>query len=1108
MNYKGLFLLGCWAICWVGCSETGDQATDLNETAQLFELISPEKSNVRFSNDIHENYDNFFFDFNYVYNGGGVAIGDINGDELPDIYFTGNQVGNKLYLNKGDFEFEDITESAGVSGTPGWYNGVAMVDVNADGLLDIYACKGGFRDTHEQRKNTLYINQGNLTFKEEAEKYGLADEAFSTMASFFDFDNDNDLDMYLVNRPEKFHLGYAQVLAGKLEQNDLYRDKLFLNEGGKFTEVGLSAGITNNFGYGLGIATSDVNSDGFADVFVSNDYYENDYLYLNQGNGRFTESIKQVTNHIPFYAMGVDVVDINNDGLEDIIELDMSAEDYVRSKTTMASMNVQLFDDLKEFGFHRQHMHNMLHLNQGNGFFSEIGQLAGIDRTDWSWSCLGSDFDNDGFRDIFISNGYLRDVWDKDANEKVQQYINSPAFRTTPRQESAAYILSHYKANERPNYIYRNNGNLTFTNKATEWGMFHSSFSNGASVADLDNDGDLDLVVNNINAPAFIYCNKSETIGNNFLKIKLKGPKGNRNGLGAKIQIRTQSGIQFHEFKVVRGYLSSVEPIVHFGLGQNKQVDHVRVSWPDGRIQEMKQVGANQVLTIEYTEAKPAGANVPPTKTPMFTEVSKKAFKQVFKHQEDDYDDFKDQILLPHKLSQNGPFISVADVNGDGVEDFFIGGAKGQAGGLYIQGEDGTFSLFEQSVFLADQGFEDMGSVFFDYDLDGDQDLYVVSGGNEVVADPAYYQDRLYINNGLGKFIKSNALPAISASGSCVVAHDFDSDGDMDLFVGGRVVPGKYPHPPKSYLLRNDGGDFTDLTDLLSQGLKNVGMVTSAVWEDINRDGEKELIIVGEWMPVTVFAKTGHQYTNQTEKSGLSQTNGWWHKVVSTDYDQDGDMDFIIGNLGLNYKFKASKEKPLMVYASDFDTNGTNDVFLAKFNHSDIVPVRGKECSTEQLPGLKQKFDTYSAFAHADINEILGDGISEAIQYSAHTFESVVLENHHGELQVKALPVEAQFSTVNGIICNDFDGDGISDILVAGNKWEVEVETTPADASPGYLLKGHFEGEFQAMNVSRSGFFVPENVKDIKLIAGPQHGKKGVLVAVNDGTMKYFVENK
>ena len=1076
----------------------------------LFERIEASQSNVTFNNHITENYTNFFAIFQNVYNGGGVAIGDINNDGLSDIYFTGNEVKNRLYLNKGDFKFEDISEKAGVADNDGWCNGVVMADVNGDGLLDLYISKGGPKSDTMNRRNSLFINNGDLTFTERATEFGLDDNGYSVMASFFDMDNDNDLDMYLINRPDEFFLDYKKVLAGKAKEDDLYRDKLFVNNGGKFTEIGIQAGIRNNFSFGLGISTTDINGDGLIDILVSNDYLENDYLYINQGNNKFKESIKDYTNHTSFYAMGIDVVDINNDGLEDIIELDMTSEDYYRSKTTMASMNIPLFRNLKNNGFHTQYMHNTLQLNQGNGFFSEIGQMAGIDKTDWSWSCLGSDFDNDGYRDLLVTNGYRRDVWDRDVDAFFNRYMQSNTIKKRSNEENAAYIINLYKPNKIPNYIFKNNGDFTFSKKTEEWGLNTDSFSNGAAVGDLDNDGDLDIVINNIEGEAFVYRNNANKLENNFVKLKLNGPESNVSGLGAKVSVHYNGQTQFHELKTVRGYLSSVEPMVHFGLGKTEKVEYIKVQWKDGKVSEQRDVNANQTITINYSEATIPSQVVSNEKQKTFNDFTKNTIKKPFKHQENDYDDFKDQILLPHKLSQSGPCMAVADVNGDGLDDFFVGGAMGQSGAIFKQNEDGLFEKTPQIVFEKDKGHEDVGCVFFDADGDNDLDLYVVSGGNELTHKTDYFQDRLYINNGKGSFAKSMGLPTITSSGSCAVPLDFDKDGDMDLFVGGRVVPNKYPSTPMSYLLENNNGVFKDVTESKATNLRHVGMVTSAIWTDINSDHENELIIVGEWMPISFFKFEKNKCVNVTEDYKLGKTSGWWNKIVPFDYEGDGDTDYIIGNLGLNYKFKASQEKPFLVFADDFDNNGTNDIFLAKYNKGKVVPIRGIDCSSQQIPTLTQKFRTYDQFAKSNIHEILGEEkTKEALKLEAYMFASIILENNNGVLTIKQLPMEAQFSVVNGIIARDFNKDGNMDILLAGNKFDIEVETTRADASPGVYLEGTKNNGFKAKKPFESGFFVPYNVKDIQWIEHSKNGDQGVLVAINDGEIKYFrVNNK
>jgi enediyne biosynthesis protein E4 len=1090
---------------FVSCAKKESNENTINSNGEaLFEIIDSNKSNIVFNNHIEENFKNFFAIFNYVYNGAGVAIGDINNDGLSDIYFVGNEVPDKLYLNKGNFVFEDISEKATISGYKGWHNGVVMADVNGDGLQDIYVCRGGYSDTDEERTNLLFLNQGNLTFKEQAKDFGLNDKGYSVMASFFDMDNDNDLDLYVVNRPNTFFMGYQQVLDGKKKQDDLYRDKLYVNNKGKFSDISIKSGIKNNYGFGLGLATTDINNDNKNDIFVSNDYLEHDYLYINKGNNTFIDELSSHFNHVPFYAMGVDVVDFNNDGFEDIMELEMMPDDYERSKTTMPSMNTQLFSDIVTHGFYFQYMHNMLHLNRGNGFFSDISEYAGVSKTDWSWACLGSDFDNDGYRDLFITNGFKRDIWDKDANNQFQEYMRSPTARMSTNEQKAQYIINLFKENKIPNYIYKNNGDLTFTNKVEEWGLTESSISNGAAVADLDNDGDLDIVVNNIDSPAFVYRNNAEKLNkkNNYLKIKLVGPAGNSTGLGAKVTLKYDGKIQFQEFKTVRGYLSSVEPIVHFGIEKKNKIDTVKVVWPDGKENIIRDVKANQLLTIKYLESNKVKEAVKPIRS-IFTDISKSSFEPIFTHKENEYDDFKDQILLPHKLSQNGPCIATTDVNKDGLEDFYIGGAANQSGQLYLQKTNGKFFAKKQASFLIDAKSEDIGAVFFDSDGDSDLDLYVVSGGNEFEINSPLLQDRLYLNDGKGNFSKSNNLPELTESGSCAVPFDFDKDGDLDLFIGGRLVPKRYPYAPKSFILENNKGKFKDVTNTVAPELSRIGMVTSAVSADIDGDKTNELIIVGEWMPITIFKKNGKTYKNVTHTFGFDKTSGWWNKIIASDLDSDGDTDFVIGNLGLNYKFSASKSHPFMVYANDYDHNGTNDVFLAKHYKNREVPIRGKQCSSQQLPQISQKYKTYKEFAKADIRDMIGTNDSRGIKFEVQEFSSVILENDKGKLKLKKLPTEAQFSVINGIVVEDFNKDGIKDILIAGNKFEVEVETTRADASVGSLLLGKKDKTYTTLNYLESGFFVPYNVKDLQKIK-ISDGKWGVLTAINNDKLKLF----
>jgi len=762
-----------------------------------------------FNNKVAEDYNNFFGVFNYAYNGAGVAIGDINNDGLSDIYFVGNQVEDKLYLNKGGFVFEDITEKSGLKNKKAWHNGVVMADVNADGLLDIYITVGGWKENSESRKNLLYINQGNNKFVEKANSYGIADDGFSLSSSFFDMDNDNDLDLIVTNRPQKFYLTDEEVLEGK--SNNLFSDKLYENNNGFFTDVTSVKGISNNFGYGLGLVTSDMDNNGYVDFFVGNDFSENDYFYKNTSNGYFEEGVSKITNHLSYFTMGVDVVDFNNDGFEDLFTLDMSPEDYIRSKTTMASMNTDRYKFLIDNGFHNQYMNNAFHYNNGNNFFSEIAQMSEIAKTDWSWACLGADFDNDGDNDLFVTNGYKRDLWDKDATKKRDEYASKPIDAKKTPNQIIKDIVNFYPSTKLSNYMFDNIGNLKFINKSKEWGLDTPSFSNGAAYGDLDNDGDLDLVVNNIDDEAFIYKNNSDKIPNsNFLKLKLNGPKGNSNGLGAKITLFHNDSIQYQDFKTVRGYLSSVESKVHFGLGELRKVDSIKVKWLDGKSNTIFNVKVNQQLTVNYNEGKFI-AKEQPKINPVFVNVTKEVVLDSISHKENNYDDYKEQILLPHKLSTLGPALAVGDVNADGLDDFYYGGANGYSGKLMLQNGEGKFIHKSINAFEKDKIYEDVDAVFFDFDGDKDLDLYVVSGGNEHIEGDDYYMDRLYENIN-GSFVRNMSLPSMKSSGSKVIPLDFDNDGDIDLFVGTRHRPRKYPLPGSSYLLENIKGKFIDVT--------------------------------------------------------------------------------------------------------------------------------------------------------------------------------------------------------------------------------------------------------------------------------------------------------
>ena len=933
----------------------GNKEETQTESA-VFKKILSSQSGISFTNTVEENYHKNNFDaFGYVYNGAGVAIGDVNNDGLQDIYFTGNDVPNKLYLNQGKFKFKDITQTAGVDGGSGWDNGVTMADVNSDGLMDIYVCRGGWKDSDEERKNLLYINKGNLVFKEEATAYGLDDIGYSMHATFFDMDNDNDLDVYVSSRPDSFYLGLSKMVAGKKNPPDKCRNKLYRNDNNKFTEIGKQAGIGNTYGYALSVVNADLNDDGYQDIFISNDYADNDYLFINQKNGTFKDEVKKATNHLSLFSMGADIADINNDGLEDIMVVEMLPENYKRSKVSMPRMDVAGFWAIVDSGFQKQYMHNALHLNHGNMFFSDVSQLAGVSKSEWSWSTLASDFDNDGHRDIFVANGYRRDIFDGDVTERLNAHLQVVGNKYASMQE---YFEKDYKdfveiydPIKVRNYLFKNNGDLHFENVAERWGLTDSTFSNGAAVADFDNDGDLDLIINNLDQEALLYENTTDK-KNNYLRIKLEGPEKNRDGIGTKIALYYDGKLQqcFHQ-KTVRGYLSSNDPIVHFGIGKINKVDSIVIRWLDGKENVLSNITANQLVKGNYKEAVP-GIH----KTSQYNVVFKEAsdiLSQPFRHTENEYDEYTDQVLLPHMFTKSGPFIATGDVNKDGSDDFYIGGAKNQPGSLYIQKAD---KLVKQQVgaFETDKAYEDMGTAFFDADKDGDLDLYIVSGGSEIHQGSDTYQDRLYINDGKGNFAKG-ILPKTISSGSCVVPFDFDEDGDLDLFRGGQVMPHYYPKAPRSYLLVNENGKFVDRTQDIAPALAETGMVNSAIWADINGDKKAELIVAGEWMPIKIYEYNSGKLNEVGGKYGLSKTEGWWNKLVADDLDGDGDMDIVAGNLGENYKFKATIEKPFEVYAKDFDNSGTNDIFLAKYNGDVQVPVRGRECTSQQCPMIAKK---------------------------------------------------------------------------------------------------------------------------------------------------------
>lgn len=1062
----------------VGCNNNSDD----KENTQLFSLLDKEETGISFINTIKESEKVNYFTYPYLFMGGGAAIGDFNNDGLEDVFFTGNQVSNTLYLNNGDFNFEDISEKANLKGDDRWYTGVSLVDINSDGWLDIYLSVAGLSGV---RKNELYINNGDLTFTESAEEYGIADNGYSYQGTFFDYDNDGDLDLLVINySPTQFN-SPPQYYRHRIDNpKEFDSDHLYENVDGKFIDVTKESGLLN-FGLTISSSISDFNNDGLQDIYLNNDFGSPDFLYLNNGDKTFKEVAKKATNHTAMYSMGSDVADFDGDGLMDFVQLDMNPEDNYRNKVNMASMNIPLFWAQVDNGLHYQYMHNVLQLNSGikDGVpqFSDISHLAGISSTDWSWSVLALDVNNDSNKDLFITNGTRRDINNRDFFNNLSKGLN---FSTPKRKlEESKKIPSEPISN----YLFQNNGNLNFEDISEGSGIDQPSFSNGMAYGDFDNDGDLDVIINNIDQEAFVYKNNaSELEDSNYLKIKLNGQKGNIDGIGSRLKLVTDNGTQTFDQMPVRGFQSSVSNILHFGLGAVDDVDTLKVTWPDGKVSERTNIKANQTIVFDYKNASTQA--IPSTsKTTRFEEVeiAEKKLEGLI-HTENDFDDFEVQILLPHKMSQFGPALVIADFNNDNREDIFFGGSSGNKAMLYFQQENGDFQEQNTSLFEKYKTNEDVDAIAFDFDGDGDMDIYVVSGGNEFKPDDSNYKDRLYINNGKGEFVDgSDKLPDNFKSGSVVKAFDYDNDGDLDLFVGTRHLPHNYPLSQASFIYENQNGIFKDVTENIAPELLSAGMVTDAVWVDLNSDNKTDLVVVGEWMqPLVLMQESNRFIKSENESLGLENMSGWWYSVEKGDLDNDGDIDLVLGNLGDNYKYQTSPEKPFKVFAKDFNNSGSTDIVLSYPQGDNYYPVRGKQCSSQQLPGLKEKFIDYESFAKADVEDIYSDmGLKNAIELRANTFSSYILKNDEGRFEKIRLPNYAQISSINDILIDDFNEDGKKEILVAGNLYTSEVETTRNDASYGSLI-AFDEGitELSAQKPSESGLFLKGDTKKIKEI--------------------------
>lgn len=1105
VNYVFYLLVGI-TVFLMGCRNNA--GNNQKQSASLFTLLSSDKTHVTFSNLLTEGLNTNVLLYEYFYNGGGVAIADINGDGLQDIYFSANMSDNKLYLNRGKMEFEDITDLAGVSGRPGpWKTGTTVVDINGDGKQDFYVCYSG-KLRGEKRINQLFVNQGNDArgipqFADEAKQYGLADSSYSTQAVFFDYDRDGDVDMLLINHSIVRRSSLDEVTIQKLlrEDDQVSGVKLFKNNKSHFSDITLHSGISSTvLSHGLGVAISDVNRDGWPDIYISNDYIEPDFLCINNKNGTFSDKLQNSVGHTSFFSMGNDISDINNDALPDIFTLDMLPEDNHRQKLLFAPDNYEKVDVNIHSGFYYQYMRNMLHLNNGDGTFSEIGQLAGISNTDWSWAPLFADYNNDGWKDLYVTNGFLRDYTNMDFLKYMGDYLQDKQVMRKDLLELVKQIPSSNVAN----YIFKNNGDLTFSNTNTTWGINIPSNSNGAAYADLDNDGDLDLVVNNINQPAFIYQNNADKqIKNHFLEILLQGNGGNTQGLGAKVTIFSKGNKQYLEQMLTRGFQSSVSPVMHFGLGADKIIDSLLIVWQSGKQQLLKNIQGDQLLTLQEKNSTSI-YHLPKPVNPLFKEIKSPVD---YSYKTNAVNDFKRQPLLINPLSFSSPCIVKGDVNGDGLADIFTGGGSGQAGSIYIQSKSGAFIKKTETALDPDKLSEDADGVFFDANGDGFNDLYVVSGGyHNYLPDDSLLQDRLYLNDGKGNFTKSvNALPSMRVSKSCVRVADINDDSYPDLFVGGRVIPGRYPETPESFLLINDGkGHFTDAAKAIAPSLQKAGMVTDAAWLDLNGDKKQDLIVIGEWMPVTVFINVNGKFENKTKAYFDKQYAGWWNKLLTGDFNHDGKPDLIIGNTGLNTQCKASDKQPAEMYYKDFDDNGSVDPILCFYIKDTSYPYVTRDELLDQMSTMRTRFTDYKSYADAKINDIFTkEELQDAGHLEANFLKTAYFVNGaDGRFHEKTLPLQVQFSPVFTITSLKDSKDGNEGILLGGNINHARLRFGKYDANYGILLQNDGKGNFTYIDQQRSGFHLTGDIRSVVNI------NNTLLFGINQSAVRAYTFSK
>jgi enediyne biosynthesis protein E4 len=1091
------------AVIFYSCSnEQGDN--HVQDPNALFKRLNAKETGIKFTNTVSTTADLNVFRYRNFYNGGGVGIGDFNNDGLPDVYLTSNMGDNKLFINKGNWKFEDITESAGVKGTKAWSTGVSIVDINADGLLDIYVCNAG-DVKNGNRENELFINSGNLTFKESAVQYGLADRGFSTHAAFFDFDKDGDLDCYVLNNSYKpvSSLGYRNL---RNVRDEFGGHKLYRNDNDRFVDVSESAGIYGSvIGFGLGVTVGDVNQDSWPDLYISNDFYERDYLYINKGNGTFKDELESYMGHISMFSMGADLADLNNDGYPEIFSTDMLPDDDFRLKTLAAFETYDVYQLRIKNGYYHQFMRNMLHINNTDGSFTEIGSLAGVSATDWSWGALIADFNNDQHKEIYVCNGIYKDL----INQDFVEYLgSSDQMRTAIEGKEINFeeFTDKMPSEKVSNFMFVRQSDFHYKNKAEEWGLEEPSFSNGAAYGDLDNDGDLDLVVNNVNQEIFVYKNQSRELNdNNYLAFHFKGNNKNVFGLGAAVYAYVDSSILAFDNMPIRGFQSSMDYKVIMGLGKLAEVDSLVISWPDQKIQVLKNVKANQVLTIQNNDAKKIAKPVEKERPYLVKVVT-----DSIAHEENLFNDFDRDRLQYHMLSTQGPAFAKADINNDGMDDFFIGGSVGNPGAIYLQKHGDKFAALPGNFLLADSTAEDVGAAFFDADNDSDLDLYVVTGGTEHAAESVHQADRLYINqgnkNGIPHFEKTNnQLPLINQSGSCVKPADIDNDGDLDLFIGTRVIPAFYGLPCDQTILVNDGkGYFRNVASTLAPELQKLGMVTDAHWFHYDNNGFLDLLIVGEWMPVTIFTNDGKKLTKIKNPSGLNSSEGWWNRIKEMDVDSDGDMDFILGNLGLNSLFKPSVEEPISLYVSDFDKNGSIEPIFTFSKQNKEYPFALRQDIIKQLNSLKKEFVFYKDYADKSVAEIFDKTtLADATKlnfYEPHT--SLLINEGIKGFALKHLPIQAQFSPVYGIEVFDVDGDNVDDIILGGNLFAVKPEVGRYDAMRALVLKNEGNGNFSAISSIKSGIKVSGEIRHITALSS---SRKKTLAAIrnNDTILLY-----